>query len=128
MEISDVVRHPTVCISDGLEIKDNHLLLDPNLIDMYVSMIVGSLTIAINGGSSHFRTGHSTITQRVWAMTWLAFGWYFGLSFGPMAETEKMIGVILTAIFFVPAPGGFVVGGQMLMNYGKCIEIDEANV
>ncbi len=128
MEIPDILRHPTVCISDGLEVGDDHLLPDPDLIDMYASMIVGSIPIAINGSLSHFRTGHSTIAQRVWTMTWLAFGWYFGLSFAPMTETATMRGVISTAIFFVPAIGGFVSVGQMLMSYGRCIEIGEANV
>ena len=125
----NMVRHPTVCISDGLEVKDDDQILElRNRVDLYASVIVGSFPIAINGGLSNFRTGHSTIAQRAWTMIWLAFGWYFGLSFGPMTETAGMIGVILTAIFSVPAIGGFVVVGQMLMSYGKCIEIGDANV
>ena len=125
------VWHPTVWITEGLDVSDDHLpRLLSNLIDLWANIFVGSIPIAINGGLSHFGIGHSTIAQRAWTMTWLAFGLYFGLyvSVGGLLFGDSIMNVPLTmTMCFVPAIGGFVVVAQMLMSYGRCIEVSEAN-
>ena len=126
--IPNMVRHPTVCISDGLGLRDGNLILEqPNLVDLYAGLIVGSIPIAINGVLSHFRAGQSTLAQRVWTMTWLAIGLAFGLLLGPIADDAMMVGSLPLVAYFAPAIGGFVVVAQMLMSYGRCIEIGKGN-
>ena len=86
------------------------------------SVAVTSISIVINGALSHFHHGHSTHAQRVWTMTWLAFG----IAFGPLSLTFDSIqsasryGFIL---YGAPAIGGFIVVGQMLMEYGHCVQL-----
>ena len=86
--------------------------------------------VAINGILSRFKAGKSTHAQRVWTMTWLAFGVYFG----PAAEWQYMNHrygdgesgaweLVYPFLYCGPAIGGFVVVGQMLMSYGRCIQI-----
>ena len=119
------VRHPTVWISEGLGGGDDHMFLELlNRIDL---LIVGSIPIAINGGLSQFDTGHSTIAQRTWTMSWLAFGLTLGAAFGPMIEDVVMNAFLRLTIYFTSTIGGFVVVAQMLMSYGRCVEIGEAN-
>lgn len=88
----------------------------------YAGLIIGLSPIAINGGLSHFNAGHSTIAQRVWTMTWLAFGVYYGLG----VDLIPLYG-LKSASVSAPAIGGFVVVAQMLMNYGRCVEIGGVN-
>ena len=123
------VGHPTVCISGGLGVSEGDLSPEQfDWIEMWASIIVGSIPIAINGGLSHFSRGHSTIEQRAWTMTWLAFGLCFGL-LGPIYYVIPLWSEIyLRAIFFIPAIGGFVVVGQMLISYGQCAKIGEASI
>lgn len=126
MRKADKVQHPTVWISEGLGVSEG----EP-YIGFWVSMIVGSIPIAINGSLSHFSRGHSTIAQRAWTMTWLAFGVYFGVILNlvsSMMVDEAPWALNSFLIYFVPAIGGFVVVAQMLMSYGSCIEIGEANI
>lgn len=85
------------------------------------SIYIMAISIAINGALSKFKPGHSTLAQRVWTMTWLAFG----IMFGPgalLSETRKFNE---TGLLFYCAPsiGGFIVIGQMLMEYGYCIRL-----
>ena len=119
--------HPTVCIAEGLGVCER----DPSpevlgVIEGWASIIVGSIPIAINAGLSHFRRGHSTIAQRAWTMTWLAFGVCLG-NYVSLMVADKMTGFFRLTMYFVPAIGGFVVVAQMLMSYGSCIEMGEAN-
>ena len=61
-------------------------------------------------------------------MTWLAFGLFFGLyvSVEGLVFGDRNV-PLTTTIYFVPAIGGFVVVAQMLMSYGRCIEVSKAN-
>ena len=64
-------------------------------------------------------------------MTWLAFGVWYGYIFSlitPYLADSKPTIFPALMIYFVPAIGGFVVVAQMLMSYGSCIEIGEANI
>jgi hypothetical protein len=107
-----------------------------------VIIIVGAVPIAIIGGLSRFSTGSSALYQRVWTMLWLVFGLLVGPSVTEtvdMMESRPVLGgvsrigriglfVIILAVFgfglyAVPANGGFVVVGQMITQYGVCIEI-----
>ena len=125
MRTTNKVQHPTVWISEGLGVSEGDV--SPVRYEVLANLIVGSIPIAINGGLSHFRPGHSTIAQRAWTMTWLAFGLFFGCSvglLGPMMA-ERFFSY---NVYFVPAIGGFVVVAQMLMSYGSCMKIGEANI
>ena len=39
-----------------------------------LALVVGLVSVAINGSLSYFKAGKSTHAQRVWTMTWLAEG------------------------------------------------------
>ena len=106
-------------VGDDLEL---HETLDR--ITLFAGLIIGLSPIAINGGLSHFNAGHSTIAQRVWTMTWLAFGWFMGQSY----DENLSYKLLFSAIYSAPAIGGFVVVAQMLMSYGRCVDIDKANL
>lgn len=105
----------------------NHIIIG------YGSVFTGLIAIAIIGGISHFKEGHSTHAQRVWTMMWLAFGIAVGPSLasesslrGLYAEESAQLGYRLGIVCFlyrVPAIGGFVVVAQMLNAYGRCIRI-----
>ena len=132
MRKANKVQNPIIWLSDGLEVSDPD---DLDIALMWKSILVGLIPIAINGGLSHFRRGHSTSAQGGWTMTWLAFGVVFGYfialasdgpfggAFGDIVNFIPIIGS-----YFLPAIGGFVVVAQMLMSYGSCIEIGEANI
>jgi len=94
------------------------------------SVIVALLPLAINGGLSHFKEGNSTHTQRVWTMTWLAVGGFVGLFVPFVDETlsSLRIGAVFETalglcLYSAPAIGGFIVVGQMLLEYGNCVQI-----
>ena len=104
-----------------------------------LAIAVGLVSVAINGVLSHFRPGESTHAQRVWTMTWLAIGNTYGF-LEPYCESSITLGfpyekgsfdyfanLMNSFISGVPAIGGFVVVGQMLMSYGHCIHIGEAS-
>ena len=64
---------------------------------------------------SRFHHGRSSIAQRVWIMTWLAFGWYIGVAFGSMMvpkahsilkQRTALMVVSMRVAFSVPAIGG----------------------
>ncbi len=104
-----------------------------------------ALPLAVVGGLSSFREGAmSTHAQRVWTMTWLAFGIFIG----PTVELFRASNMVALStpgqyynvtnrrspygkaflasmlIFYgAPAVGGFVVVAQMLMAYGVCFKI-----
>lgn len=87
----------------------------------YVSIAVASIPIAINGALSNFRSGQSTSAQRVWIMTWLAFG----VCYAPYSRStySGFFNWLQVLVFFAPSIGSFVVVGQMLMQYGTCLEL-----
>lgn len=113
--------------------------IDP--ISILLAIVVGLVSVAINGGLSHFNPGKSTHAQRVWTMTWLAIGIYYGFTEPIIDFTNSFmaryrlfevlfqisvlgrLGLLLFAC--APAIGGFVVVGQMLMSYGHCIHIGD---
>jgi hypothetical protein len=88
----------------------------------YGGVFLGLISLAIIGGISGFKEGHSTHAQRVWTMTWLIFG----IALGPVyvllkwVERKEDFGWL---IYGAPAIGGFVVVAQMLNAYGRCIRI-----
>ena len=124
---SDLGRQSYVIISESPGFS-NDLPLSTILdgITYFAGLIIGLSPIAINGGLSHFNAGHSTLAQRVWTMTWLAFGWYMGLAFHLIGSYYECgsYDLLFSAIYSAPAIGGFVVVAQMLKNYGRCVEID----
>ena len=99
-----------------------------------VMFIFGAIPIAVIGGLTHFKAGHSTRAQRVWTMMWLVFGIFYGPSFelwssqpvfeywvrerGPMGSSADLF--VDVGLLGVSAIGGFVVVGQMLKAYGSC--------
>ncbi len=102
------------------------------ILSLFLATVVGLVSVAINGCLTHFKAGESTHAQRVWTMTWLASGIYYG-------TTEPIFDIVNSwelrywnliigrlGLFFIgcaPAIGGLVVVGQMLMSYGHCIQI-----
>ena len=98
--------------------------IDPaEAMSRFAIIFVGSIAIAINGSLSHFKPGQSTHAQRVWTMTWLAFG----IAFGPwtlMVDGEDLglLGKLGAVVYFAPSVGGFVVVAKMLIEYGHCIQ------
>ncbi|MCJ1431033.1 hypothetical protein MMC27_000383 [Xylographa pallens] len=102
------------------------------------SMAIGSIPIVINGCLSHFQTGQSTYAQRVWIMTWLVFGVVLGpittmadfagshsiTGRGDLANSFVLVYAVGIAILYAaPAIGGFVVVGEMIRQYGTCVQI-----
>ena len=85
------------------------------------SLAVASIPVVIIGALSHFQPGQSTHAQRVWTMMWLAFG----IGMGPFLGDEYPDGghVFRMFLYLTPSIGGFVVVGQMLMEYGYCIQL-----
>ena len=98
----------------------------------FIFSAVFGIEIAIIGGLSGFRAGESTHAQRVWTMTWFAFGCMSGYMihilelFIPI--TMPLVGSLLRAVYIflwcAPSIGGFVVVGQMLKEYGSCIRLN----
>ena len=96
---------------------------------IYESYFVGSIAVAILGGLSRFRAGHSTKAQRAWTMTWLAVGILAGplkyplITIGTLFYGSSFFGPMTAIIYSTPAIGGFVVVAQMLRAYGDCFRI-----
>ncbi|KAF1960497.1 hypothetical protein CC80DRAFT_257796 [Byssothecium circinans] len=96
---------------------------------LYGSYFVGLCSIAFVGGFSRFQAGESTRAQRVWTMSWLAFGIFFAplpSALSTMLQRPFM-NVVLTLqlglavlTYAVPALGGFVTVSQMIWSYGDC--------
>jgi hypothetical protein len=87
--------------------------------------LIAAVSVSIIGGLSRFKEGQSTHAQRVWTMTWLAFG-FMGTAFSyddrddngfESGESGGPFQVYLWpfALFYgAPAVGGFIVVGQMI--------------
>ena len=97
-------------------------------------LVPTAVSLAIIGGLTRFEHGQSTHAQRVWTMTWLAFGSYVGaLDMGDTLifnKSQKQAsksslpwGSFIQFLVAAPAIGGFVVVGQMLSEFGVCTRI-----
>ena len=75
-----------------------------------------------------FRKGDSTEAQRGWMMSWLVFnqvfslcGFLFSINHidigGPM---QAALCIMIILLYSIPAIGGFVVVGRMLLEFGTC--------
>jgi hypothetical protein len=116
-------------------------ILELTIMQLYILAITVSgaaVPISIVGGLSGFKEGRSTHVQRVWTMTWLAFGVAVGSSFPFVIDFEKsfdrirgeegsqyfiMVLLMLVVVYGAPAVGGFIVVGQMITQYGTCINV-----
>ena len=121
----NIFKRPALIISSwsgsgSAQVRTKEILVRFSL--FFASLIVTSLSIAINVALSHFEPGRSSHAQRVWTMTWLGFG----ILLGPMTlilrprTSQKLAALIL---YGAPTIGGFVVVGQMLNEYGSCTRI-----
>lgn len=92
-----------------------------------ISLILAvGIPLAIIGSLSRFETGNSsTSAQRGWVLAWLVTGWIYGFavtfSLYDMAKPGGWEDMLLRVVLATPAIGGFVVVGQMLVDYGNCI-------
>lgn len=86
-----------------------------------VSIAVAAIPIAINRVLSHFRTGQSTHAERIWIMAWHAFE----VCYAPFSQVTYggFFSWLQTFCYFAPSIGDFVVVGQILMQYGTCLEL-----
>lgn len=90
-----------------------------------LALLLGLIPIAVVGGLTSFRKGHSTGSQRAWLMTWLVFGMFVG----PWAEAASSAAArddapwsafFFLFLFAAPSIGGLVVVGSMIREYGVC--------
>ena len=65
----------------------------------FLRLLVGLTSLAINGALSRFKVGNSTRAQRVWTMTWLAFGIYAGSG---ILNVARKLGEIMKKFGKVP--------------------------
>jgi hypothetical protein len=116
------------------------------VIQTFLPLVVSSIPLAIIGGLTHFQPGSSTLPQRAWIMVWLCLGILYGyllgetMSHGVLAEQSRrylpkirnrqvqhwLVALGLTyaiSVYGIPAFGAFVMVGQMLMQYGTCVQI-----
>lgn len=117
---------------------DTRLIWNAQILTL-LAIPVGLVSVVINGVLSRFKQGESTHAQRVWTMTWLAVGIAYGTAMANIdllttaAASRRewgwmfaiVIHVMAALSYCAPAIGGFVVVGQMLMSYGRCIRIGE---
>jgi hypothetical protein len=89
---------------------------------IYIFFVIPYVTI---GGLTHFHKGGSTTAQRAWIMIWLVFNTLFAFWAGIPDRKwhDDRRGFIIMLVLAAPGIGGFVVVGQMLKNYGNCIDI-----
>ena len=115
-------HRPCRMISRSSELPETELVIgkdeDKQLYILCASLAVALIPIAVNGALSHFKSRQSSHAQRVWTMTWLAFGIYMA----PPGARNMDLGVGLA--FSTPAIGGFVVVSQMIMQYGSCVKLN----
>ena len=86
-----------------------------NVLIPRASFALALISLAVNGALSHFKPHQSTLAQRVWTMTWLAFG-----ILGNRTDSVHMVRI---STWSPPAIGGFVVVCQMIMQYGNCVKL-----
>jgi predicted benzoate:H+ symporter BenE len=98
------------------------------------AIIFGFIPLLIVALISKMDPGSSSFAQRSWLMTWVVFGAVFGpiiewrrgelMSYGQSTWSAQLSTISLAAFYAAPAIGGFVVVGQMIMDYGTCIQLD----
>ena len=92
------------------------------------SMAVGiCIPLVAIGVLTRFHPGQSTKSERVWTMTWFAFGVTYGSTFSVLTGEEfppMPIGILGAFLLYsVGAFGGLVMVGKMLKEYGDCIRL-----
>ncbi|KAK4235331.1 hypothetical protein C8A03DRAFT_17919 [Achaetomium macrosporum] len=90
-----------------------------------LSIILGGLSLIVVGALTHFENGQSTQSQRGWIMSWLvvglAIGWPADAAIGMKHHFfGAAMAICSSAIFSIPAVGGFAVVAGMLREYGIC--------
>ena len=120
----------------------NRILIFP------LRILVGLISLAMNGILTRFKPGNSTHAQRVWTMTWLAFGIWIGSTSSNVIDDVKEIWhfvagllgwegrkvkrsgslvliafLLIYAVYSAVAIGGLVVVCQMLLQYGNCTQM-----
>ena len=107
-------RRPLCIISRSSELSRREPSFRNDLI-ISASYALALISLAVNGALSHFKAHQSTQAQRVWTMTWLAFG--------IVANRTESVHVLQLLTWSPPAIGGFVVVCQMIMQYGNCAKL-----
>jgi hypothetical protein len=84
------------------------------------------LPYAVIGGLTRFHKGGSTSNQRTWIMMWLASDTSFGywLLYPSGALSSRFLFFFCLLSLAIPAAIGLVIVGQMLKQYGNCLDID----
>jgi hypothetical protein len=104
---------------------------------IFAPLLFGVISIIVVGILSRFSTGQSsTKTERGFTMSWLVIGMLFGFvskGMDPVLlhgnyDVMEVIGwllflIVFFGVFFVPAVGGFIVVGKMIMEFGSCTRI-----
>jgi hypothetical protein len=131
-------QHDTINIlpNPDLKIEENKWSIVKGLA-LFISayIVLPGIELGIVGGISRFRKGeYSTHAQRVWTMSWLSFG-IASVQFSDIIRLllewrmtrlgNLRAGVALAVILALGSVsiGGFVVVGQELNAYGRCIQI-----
>jgi hypothetical protein len=96
-------------------------------------LLLSFLPIAIVGALSRFQPGSSTVAERAWTMAWLStsivggflVAWTHKPTDHKSIEDEVQGWALLgyMVIFGAPAIGGLVVVGEMIREYGTCIQL-----
>lgn len=92
------------------------------LVRLHQASIAVALTpLVIYGALSSFQSGQSSVAQRVWTMMWLVLG----MCVGSIVQNDiySLSGRKFVWVWFVPSIGGFVVVGQMILQYGTCVPL-----
>lgn len=116
-ETTGMKRHPAYLSPFLFLISDDRIALLSHFV--LTLLIAVGIPLTVVGGLSFFEQGsHATVAQYVWTMLWLAWGWLYALGF---AFIPDMWWIRLMAL--APAIGGFVVVGQMIVQYGQCLQL-----
>jgi hypothetical protein len=98
-----------------------------------IGVLLSIVLIAIVGALSRFQSGSSTPAQRGWTMAWLASsivgGSLISWTHKPAEKAvikEHLQGnalIVYVVVVGAPSIGGLIVFGQMIREYGTCIQI-----
>ncbi|KAI9868466.1 MAG: hypothetical protein M1813_005910 [Trichoglossum hirsutum] len=99
---------------------------------LFMLLLPTAISITIIGALSGFRPGGSTLTQRSFAMAWLAMGSLFAGYDIPRPEEDikkylrwkdRLSIWFFRLLLAAPVFAGFVIAGQMLKEYGVCVRL-----
>jgi len=107
------------------------------LIFVAVSLMLGATPLLPVGLFSKFRGNNSTHAQRVWSLCWMIFGTVIGTLTGfwcailesrsdkdeELSWWRRFLLRLPPLIFAAPGIGGYIVVGQMLRQYGNCVNL-----